>query len=172
MDPLFIFIVMSSTLSNPEEWRKVDTAENFSVSNKGRVRNDRTGRILNPYHGRHGILVNKEELAKHHTFALQLVLEAMENAAKQGMDSVRISKTEMENRGLWDFPWKEFDPPTDVLKRAVRDVGQEAEIPASGMYLFWGVNRLRNYEMNDERLEKNVAKYKERNQQQSGCVIC
>lgn len=36
------------------EWRKIEGKPNYSVSNEGNIRNDKTGRILKPYKGTSG----------------------------------------------------------------------------------------------------------------------
>lgn len=45
-----------------EEWRKITENDNYSVSSLGRVRNDRTGRILKPFNNSKGYY--KVELGK------------------------------------------------------------------------------------------------------------
>ena len=93
-------------MNNLENWKKVAGFETYSVSDRGNVRNDKTGRILKPGTNTHGYLFvnlkknNKSSIKDVHRLVSLAFIPNLEN--KKYVDHINNYKT---NNKLENLRW-------------------------------------------------------------------
>lgn len=84
-----------------EEWRIIRGHENYSVSNLGRVKNDRTGKFLKYIYDARGyayVVLNRKRLSVHRVVATEYILNPLNKATVNHINGVhddnRVSNLE------------------------------------------------------------------------------
>ena len=79
-----------------EEWKQIEGYENYSVSNFGNVRNDKTGKILKPMleKGYYRVDLYKNKIQKHYAIHRLVGLHFLEKVeGKETIDHIDLCKT-------------------------------------------------------------------------------
>lgn len=83
-----------------EEWKVIKGYENYSISNHGRIMNNKTNKILKPYKNKGGylrVMFNKKTNMKQ-KFIHHLVWDAFVGTDRKGLIIDHISNDRLDNR--------------------------------------------------------------------------
>lgn len=102
-----------------EEWRQSKDMKNYEVSNEGRVRNSKTGRIMRTHFNEKGyeVLALRDGGRQHSKRVHRLVAEAFNDRSDEGLEVTHRDKNRANNR-LDNLEWKTR---ADILKQTYEE---------------------------------------------------